>query len=183
MNEREKKLSILLFGAVFIIVNLFAYTSYTGAMQKKQALLKKGEAELDLKLRELEEASQHFDEVEWLANNMPAEGSHASIRAELATFTEQSAKKHRLTVKKRPSPLRENPDEAGEFRSAIVKAQVNCRDAELYRWLCELQNPKLARSITFLRISPQRDDATRIDCELEVTQWFRPAEDDSAATE
>ena len=34
--------------------------------------------------------------------------------------------------------------------------------------------PELNRAITFLRISPQRDDPTRVDCELEVTQWFRP---------
>jgi hypothetical protein len=47
-------------------------------------------------------------------------------------------------------------------------------DDQLYKWLVELQDPALSRAITFLRISPQRDDPTRVDCELEVTQWFRP---------
>ena len=178
MNEREKKLIILLVGAAFIIGNLFAYNTYTGAMQKKETLLKKDENELKLKLRELEEASLHFDDVDWLAENLPSEGTHASIRAELVTSTEQSAKKNMVVIKKRPSPLRENPEEEGSFRSAVVKVQVNCRDGELYRWLCELQNPKKTRSITRLRITPQRDDATRIDCELEVTRWFIPVSED-----
>ena len=47
-------------------------------------------------------------------------------------------------------------------------------DSQLYKWLSDLQEPRLSRSITFLRISPQRDDPTRVDCELEITQWFQP---------
>jgi hypothetical protein len=57
-------------------------------------------------------------------------------------------------------------------------------DRELYRWLTDLQDPAKARSVTLLRISPQRDDATRVDCTLEVTQWFSPeSEEDPAINE
>jgi hypothetical protein len=178
MNEREKKLIMILLGAGFLILNLLGYTAYSTALQKQKMRLKNGADELRLKQIQMEEASTHQDEVTWLAKNMPAEGTHASIRAELVTFTEQSATKHRIQLKKRPTPLRENPDEVGEFRSAVVKVRVNCRDAELYRWLVELQNPKKARSITRLRITPQRDDRTRIDCELDITQWFIPIPDE-----
>jgi len=174
MNAREKKLIFVLFGAAFLIANLFAYSAFTEALQKKKIQLKNGASELALKQVQLEEASTHQDEVDWLAEHMPVEGTHASVRAELVTFMEQSASKQRITLKKRPTPLRENPDEVGEFRSAVVKAVVNCRDSELYRWLVELQDPKKSRSITRLRITPQRDDPTRIDCELDVTRWFTP---------
>ena len=174
MNAREKKLVMVLFGAAYIIVNLFAYTAYSEALQKKKIQLKNGTAELELKKIQLEEASTHQDEMDWLAENMPVEGTHASVRSELITFMEQSASKHRIELSKRPTSLRENPDELGEFRSAVVRAVVNCRDAELYRWLVELQDPKKSRTITRLRISPQRKDPTRIDCDLDVTRWFIP---------
>jgi len=183
MNEREKKLISILIGAAFIIANLFVYTSYDRARKQKKTEFTKGANELTFKLAELEEASTHIDEVNWLNENMPAEGTHASIRAELVTSTEQSAAKHGITLKKRPSPLRENPDEVGDFRSAIVKVLANSRDQELYRWLVELQDPKKARSITRLRITPQRDDATRIDCEMEITQWFTPLSEEDENTE
>lgn len=179
MNEREKKLIFILVGAAFIIANLFVYTSYNTALKQKQTEFTKGANELKFKLAELEEASTHTDEVNWLNENMPVEGTHASIRAELVTFTEQTAGKYGITLKKRPSPLRENPDEEGAFRSAIVKVAANSRDQELYRWLVDLQNPKKARSITRLRITPSRDDATKIDCELEVTQWFSPLSEEN----
>ena len=178
MNEREKKLIIILCSAAFIVANLFGFTAYNAALQKKRVELKTGGDELKLKRSQLEEAHERNDEITWLAENLPGDGTHASVRADLVTFTEQSAVKHRVTIKKRPSPLREDPNETGDFRSAIVKVQVNCRDAELYRWLCDLQNPKIARSVTRLRITPQRDDATRINCELEVTQWFSPISED-----
>jgi len=174
MNAREKKLIMILFGAAFLILNLFAYTSYSEALQKKKVQLKKGEAELQLKKIQLEEASTHQDEVDWLAKNMPIKGTHASIRAELVMLMEQTASKHRIQLKKRPTPLKENPEEEGEFRSAVVRATVNCRDAELYRWLVELQDPKKSQSITHLRITPQRNDPTRIDCDIWVTRWFTP---------
>ncbi len=178
MNDREKKLIVILFGAALIIVSLFGYTSMSAALQKKRVELKTGADELKLKYSQLDEANARMAEVTWLAENMPAEGAHASIGADLATFTEQSAKKQRIDIKKRPSPQREDENEMGDFRSAVVKVQVNCRDAELYRWLCDLQNPKKARAITYLKITPPRDDKTRIDCSLEVTQWFTPLSED-----
>jgi len=179
MNEREKKLIMILFGAAFIIANFFGYSTYSQAMQKKEVQLKTGTDELKMKRLQLEEANEHLDEVDWLAENMPTEGTHASVRAELVTFTEQSATKQRLVIKKRPSALREDQEEQGEFRSAVVRVQVNARDPELYRWLVELQDPQKGRAITRLRITPQRDDASRIDCELEVTQWFTPITEDA----
>lgn len=174
MNDREKKLIFILFGAAFFIANVFVYTSYEEALKKKQIELKNGAAELKLKNDQLIEADRRGEEIQWLANHMPVEGTHISVRGNLVTFVAQSAQKFNITPKKQPSALRENPDEVGDFRSAVVKVMVNCRDPELYRWLCELQNPEQARSITRLKISPQRDNAERIDCELEITQWFTP---------
>ena len=180
MNQREKKLIFILFGAAFLIVNLFLFSSYSSTKQKKEMLLKKNAEELVLKKRQILESDERMDEMNWLIDNAPKEGTHAGVRAELVTFTEQSAQRNSVTPKSRPVPLPENFEETGVYRTAKVKMLVNARDPEFYRWLIELQNPEKSRSVTNLRIQPQRDDPTRIDCELELTQWFLPAiEDDS----
>ena len=114
------------------------------------------------------------DDVEWLMNNQPVVGVHGNIGAELAAYTEKVANKHGVSLSKRPSPQRADTEETGAYRSARAKVVANAMDGQLYKWLVELQDPELNRAITFLRISPQRDDPTRVDCELEVTQWFRP---------
>ncbi|BDS05684.1 hypothetical protein NT6N_07240 [Oceaniferula spumae] len=178
MNDREKKLIFLLFGAAFIIVNLFLYTSYTAAKQKKEIALDKGAKEIALKEKQLLEADERIAEMNWLIDYAPKEGTHAAVRADLVTFAEQSAQRNGITMKKRPVPVREEAEPTGAYHIARVKVLVNARDPEFYRWITELQNPEKSRSVTMLRISPQRDDPTRIDCELEITQWFAPAADD-----
>ncbi|MCP5536659.1 MAG: hypothetical protein H7A51_10565 [Akkermansiaceae bacterium] len=182
MNAREKKLVFILFGAAFVILNVFLFTSYNTAMQKKGNQLKQGEKDLKRMEKELSAWDSQAEDVNWLNENPPVEGTHGQIGAELATYTEKSADRYRVTMKKRPTPQREDPEETGAYRSARVKVQGNAMDRELYLWLTDLQDPKKGRSITFLRIWPQRDDPTRVDCEIEVTQWFTPKVEEEAVT-
>jgi len=175
MNSREKKLIFILFGAAFLIVNLFLFTSYQSAKQKKEVALKKNAAELQLKHEEMNQSEEKVDEMNWLIDHAPQEGNHSDVRADLVTFTETSAKRNRVKTKKRPTPIPEDIEEQGAYRTARVKVTVNAADPELHRWLIELQDPEKSRSITYLRIQPQRDDPHRVDCELELTQWFYPA--------
>ena len=177
MNEREKKLIFVLFGAAFLIVNILLFTSYVEAKKKKEAALINNAQEIKLKKEQINEAGERQSEMDWLIDFAPKEGTHAGVQAELVTFAEQSVRRNGVqpkSSKSRPIPLPEDLAVVGVYHTARVKMLVNARDRELYRWLIELQDPKKSRAITSLRISPQRDDPTRIDCELEITQWFSP---------
>jgi hypothetical protein len=174
MNEREKKLLILLGVAAFIILNVFAFSFYQKSMKRMQAILGNGTKEIEIKTEALVKADENLDDWDWWIENQPIEGAHGGVVADLAAYTEQSAGRYGVQIKLRPSPLAENLAEPGVYRSAKIKARANGRDAEIFRWLTDLQDPKKFRSITRLMITPQRDDATRMDCEVEVTQWFVP---------
>ena len=184
MNSREKTLIFVLFGVAFFVINIFLFTSFQSAMQKKRSQLDVGAKKLKLMEADLATWESKADDVEWLMNNQPVVGVHGNIGAELAAFTEKAANKHGVSLSKRPSPQRADTEETGAYRSARAKVVANAMDGQLYNWLVELQDPELNRAITFLRISPQRDDPTRVDCELEVTQWFRPEiEEESVVAE
>ncbi len=178
MSQREKKLIFILFGAAFFIVNIFLFTSYTEAKQKKQVQLKTSTQELALKKQQILDFSDRMDESDWLNKYEPKAGTHADIRADLVNFVERGARNAGVSPKKRPMPLAQDPDEGGRYGTARVEMIVSGEDAKLYRFLTELQNPEQSRSITFLRIKPQRDDPTRVDCELILTQWFSFASDE-----
>lgn len=182
MNDREKKLIFILFGAAFLIVNVFLFTSYKAKMKQKEAVFNKGSKDLVKMNQELDAWDSQIDDVNWLYDNPPTEGTHGKVGAELAIYTKQSAERFRVDLKKGPSPQREDKEEAGAYRSARVKVTGNAMDKALYQWLTDLQAPKKGRSITFLRITPQRNDPTRVDCELEVTQWFTPEEEEESLT-
>ena len=174
MNEREKKLLILLGFAVFCIANIFAFNAYQKSQKKMEAVLQNGKKEMKEKMAALTQANENVDDWDWWEQNQPIEGTHGSVSAELATYAETSAKRYGLVIKRRPNPLREDLSDLFYFSSAKVKAEVNGRDAEVYRWLTDLQDPKKFRSVTRLAIEPQRDDPTRMNCSLEITQWFLP---------
>jgi hypothetical protein len=182
MNNREKKLIFILFGAAFLIVNVFLFTSYNTAMKKKENQLKQGTKELKKMNKELDAWASQEDDVNWLVDNPPVVGIHSQVRSDLVSVVQRSAQKYRVTPKKAPIPQPENTEEFGAYRSARVKVLGNAMDRELYLWLTDLQDPQKGRSITSLSISPQRDDPTRIDCELEVTQWFTPEIEEEAVT-
>jgi|GEM_PF-863066 hypothetical protein len=182
MNDREKKLLTLLVVAAFVIANIFVYNLYNKGKQRLTVVLANGKNEIEEKSDKLAKAKNRYDEWDWFIENQPADGIHGRIRAELATYAEQSASRYRVLMKKRPILQREDLSEGGIFRSAKVKVIANGRDAEIYRWLVDLQDPKKSRSITRLMIAPQRDDATRMDCELELAQWFSPVSEGSDVT-
>ena len=183
MNTREKKLIAVLFGAAFLIVNVFLFTSYTEAKQRKTNQLNQGAKQLKQMKKELGAWKSQAEDVEWLSNNQPVEGTHGEIGADLTTYIEKSALRNRVKPRTRPSLQPQDLEESGAYRSATVRVAGNATDRELYMWMVDLQDPKKMRSITRLNIRPQRDgnDASKADCELEVTQWFTPKPDDDEA--
>ena len=182
MNDRERNLILVLGVALFFVVNIFLYTSYQDAMKKNTALKKSNAS----KLVEIKQSLGGSDEKqanrEWLDQYEPGEGSHGQIGAELATLTEKSGLKFGVTMKKRPSPTNKNEDELGNYSSATVKVVGNAMDRPIYSWMIDLQDPEKSRSITSIHIKQQRDDNTRIDCSLEITQWFQEALDEVEET-
>jgi len=181
MNAREKKLIFVLIGAALLIVNVFLFTSYKTSMKVKRSQLSMGAKQLNEMQAELSAGESQREDAKWLEENAPAEGNHGKVGAELATYTEESAERFQVDIKVRPSPQPEDMDETGVYRSAKVKVVANTTDEKLYQWLTDLQDPKKSRGITLLRISPQRDAPDRVDCVLEVTQWFAPETEGSEA--
>ncbi len=66
MNDREKKLIFILFGAAFLIVNIFLFTSYNAAMKKKENQLKQGTKDLKKMKTELDAWESQMSDVDWL---------------------------------------------------------------------------------------------------------------------
>lgn len=183
MKEREKKLLFVLIGVALLIVNIFLFTSYQASMKQKRSALSTGAGQLKQMKEELASWESQQEDLQWLQENPPTEGHHGKIGAELATYTEKSANRFQVNLKVRPSPQREDADESGAYRSSRVKVAASAMDRELYNWLADLQDPQKSRSVTFLRITPERDDQSRVDCVLEVTQWFSPVSDEAIEAE
>ena len=51
---------------------------------------------------------------------------------------------------------------------------VSGSEQSLYSWLDRLQVPTEFRAVTFLRVSPNREDDTKADATVIVEQWYVP---------
>jgi type II secretory pathway component PulM len=174
MNEREKKLVILMGAMAFIIVNLFLYFRiYVPRRADAQVKIRQYEATLanaDTFMRMRDEVA---DEIEWLENNHAKVAPVQDVSAELQRFAQTEATRNGLTIKRqRILPSVENP--AATFHRARVEVELSGREDALYRWIDRLQTPTEFRAVTSIRLSPEREDDTLIECKLVVEEWFTP---------
>lgn len=173
MSPREQKL-VSFFGlAAFVVVNLFGFKWY---QTKRQQL----NGQLLAATRKVEDAKSYAEnfqsvegEMDWMMKHMPQPRALQMVQTELEQFASTQARTNQLELK--PVKILP-PDQTGlRFHRAKIQFAVTGSEANLYRWLDRLQVPDQLRAITFLRLSPEQKDDTKIDCTVIVEQFFIPA--------
>lgn len=172
MSDREKKLLILFAAAGFIILNILGFSQFTkirGNIQSKRV-----EAESNLQTAEMFRASreQVDDQMQWLAEHMPEPAAYQDIQTQLQQLAEREARTNGLTIKsQRLLPTDTN---GVHFHRAKVQLTVTGTEQALYRWFYRLNTPTELRAATQIRLAPDREDDTKIDCTAIIEQWFVP---------
>ncbi len=172
MNARERNLLIVLGLTLFGVLNFVGYNALTTwkARVAKEAEQHRQTLEIARFAREQADAVQ--GEIDWLEKNKPEPKEAELVPSELQTFVTGRANSTGLTVAKQD--ILDNMTEGTYFERARFRINVTGREDALYRWLVELQSPKDFRAVTALRLSPNREDDTKIDAVVQVEQWFQP---------
>jgi hypothetical protein len=174
MNDREKKLVVMLGATAFAIVNLALYFKLYEPMRNKarkdivasQATLKNADIFLDMR-------DQYADEIDWLEKHQPKTAPPQEIDASLQRFAQSESLRNGLKTKPRGQRILPSIQDPGLiFARSRVEQNVTGREDALYRWLYRLQTPSEFRAITALRLAPDREDDTLIDCKVVVEEWF-----------
>lgn len=175
MSSREKKLLSLLLLAGFLLLNLFLYSQY----QQKKALfetaLETSQIELEQGKTSQDNATQYAEEMQWLANHEPAQTDAQNVEGQLQKFIETEAKAAGLTLKPQAQEFLTTDTTGKHYHRAQIKISVTGREESLYRWLNTVNDPSAFRSAIQIRLSPNTQDDTLIDCSAVISQWF-PAE-------
>lgn len=172
MSSREKKLLIFFLTAIFAVVNLFGFqwlqtkrTAVKGEIVAQESIL--ADAELARASRDV-----FMQEIDWLDDHTPEPKEGELVPSQLENFVTTEATRAGLTVLR---PKIHDNDEGGvHFNRARFEIGVSGNEAALYRWLVRLHSPRDFRAITSLRLSPNREDDTLIDANVQVEQWFVP---------
>jgi hypothetical protein len=119
-----------------------------------------------------ESRKQVVDEMEWLSQNEPGPVASQDVQTQLQQLCEREAKSAGLTPKtQKPLPT----DTTGaNFHRAKIQLTVTGDEKALYLWFDRLIIPEQFRTATSIRISPNKEDDTQIDCTATIEQWFVP---------
>jgi hypothetical protein len=173
MSAREQKLLI-----IFAVAGLFVhYWAITAAMdfraktdrQRNEARQKLTTAETFRDSRE-----QVADEMQWLAEREPQPAANQDVQTQLQQLAENEAKSAGLTIKTQ-KPLPTDATEGKHYHRAKLQITVTGKEEALYRWFDRLNMPDQFRIASQIRLSPNPQDDTQIDCTATVEQWFVPS--------
>lgn len=173
MSDREKKLLYFFAFAGFVILNILGINFYFAKRdevnrQRNVARQKLETAELFLASRE-----QVTDQMDWLAKQEPEPAANQDVQTKLQQLCENEAKTTGLTIKTQ-KPLPTDSTTGLHFHRARIELTVNGSEEALYRWFDRLNIPEQLRIASSIRVSPNTQDDTKIDCKAIIEQWFVP---------
>jgi hypothetical protein len=111
--------------------------------------------------------------MEWLAAKEPEPAANQDVQTKLQELCEKEAQSVGLTIKSQ-RPLPTDATEGRHYHRAKIQITVNGKEEALYRWFDRLNMPDQLRSATVIRLSPNQQDDTQIDCSATIEQWFVP---------
>ena len=173
MSAREKNLLTLLLVAGFLILNFFLFTIYSEKKTTFESDLNAAKTSLQQAIVFSESSEQLAEEMEWLASNEPDPASYQDIQTQLQQFAESQARNLGLTIKSQePLPT----DESGtNYHRAQVRINLTGQEEALYKWFDAINDPRAFRTTYQIRMNPNGQDDTLIDCSATLSQWFPPA--------
>lgn len=173
MSDREKKLLIFFASAGFLVINFLVF----GFFKSKSAEFQRArdQARVKLDTAEVFQASreQVLEEMDWLAEHEPEPAANQDVQTKLQELCEKQAKNAGLTIKSQ-KPMPSDTTEGLNFHRARIQVTVNGTEQALYTWFNSLNMPTEFRIASNIRISPNKEDDTKIDCVAVIEQWFVP---------
>ena len=173
MNDREKRLILVLAFIGLVIAGLFGYKVYARALADVRSQKRIAELTLDSARRFIEEGEQFADQSEWLAQNEPEPQAIQLVRSNTEQLATEKARAAGLTVVSTSIDPKSEGD-GGYYGRARVTLKVTGTEKALYEWLHQIQSPKDFRTVITMDLEPLRDDPTKISCTVVVEQWFVP---------
>lgn len=184
MNTREKRLLILFGVVIFAVLNFYGYSLYSAKMKAlDQEIGTKGNeilgkpatgliGEIAIAEQNLAERESREREMAWLSENEPEPEEGGAVQSKLESFVTNQASASGLTTD-RPKIL-PNDTEGSYYHKAIFEIKATGMEQGLYNWLVRLHDPSSFRAVSSLRLSPNREDDTKIDAVVRVQQWYVP---------
>ncbi|MEO7099884.1 MAG: hypothetical protein ABI162_11020 [Luteolibacter sp.] len=174
MSPREKNLLTFFAVAGFVVINFLAYGFYKTKRVSVNAEREQARQKLEMAQMISVSRDQVADQMEWLSQHEPEPAANQDVQTQLQKFAQQQAEGSGLTIKTQ-KPLPTDTTAGHHYHRAKLQITVTGTEESLYRWFDKLNMPDQLRIASQIRLSPNTQDDTKIDCTATIEQWFIPA--------
>ncbi|MFL6595892.1 MAG: hypothetical protein ACJ8HQ_10665 [Chthoniobacterales bacterium] len=170
MNQRERVLSLVIAGLLFVLVNLFIWNSLIGAVRRTHSDLaarKSVRAQQNVFLRERKMWQQR---AEWLSKRQPVMKSPVEAST-LLDQVKQAAAKHNVLIE---NPAIGSSDTTPNYQAVFASVETKSPWPPLVHFLYDVQQPENFVVFESVNLAIDSADPTVMRGKFKIARWFAP---------
>lgn len=172
MKESEKRLLILSLGLMAVIGGIILsqkLRSWQHALAMQETALAAERVDSDALLAE---APLWKERGEWLAQHQPVTTDAQGANFELLNTLVDKAKAAGISAVINNQLQAPVPNEF--YQQVGVTLTVKSDLSNVFRWIYSAQSPTEFLVVPYLKITPDKEDATKVVCAVQFWRWYQP---------
>ena len=170
LNRRERVLSMLVGGALFLIVNLVVWSSLLGMASAARADLATSKAARTRQALFMKEKQMLAKRDAWLKKNQPTLKSPAEPTV-LLEQVKEAASKNNIVIE---NPVIGSGDATPNYQAVFASIETKSPWEPLVRFLYDVQQPESFVVFESVNLAIDSTDRTMMKGKFKIARWFVP---------
>ncbi|MGZ5552515.1 MAG: hypothetical protein ACXWHF_02635 [Chthoniobacterales bacterium] len=170
MNPRERVLSLIVAGALFLLINLFLWSALLGSLGKARSDLALRKATRKEQTMFMKEQPMWEKRADWLKQNQPALKS-PSEASTLLDEVKQAAGKHNVLIE---NPAIGAGDSTPNYQAVFASVETKSPWPPLVHFLYDIQKPESFVVFENFSLAIDSADPTMMRGKFKIARWFAP---------
>ncbi len=170
MNARERILALIIAAALFLLINLFIWSSLLGLLGKARRDVAARKAVRAQQTVFLRERKMWEKRDEWLKKSQPSLKGPVEAST-LLDQVKQIAAKHNILLE---NPVIGSSDSTPTYQAVAASIETKCPWPPLVRFLYDVQQPESFVVFESVNLAIDSADPTMMRGKFKVARWFAP---------
>jgi hypothetical protein len=171
MNQRERRLALIVAGALFLLINLLVWSKLFGILSNARAELALRKATRDEQSHYIKERDLWARRDQWLKQHQPTLKS-AVEASTLLDQVKQIAGKHNVLIE---NPAIGAGDATPDHQSVFASFETKSPWPPLVRFLFDVQQPESFVVFESVQLQIDGSDPTMMRGKFKIARWFAPS--------
>lgn len=170
LSTRERRLMLLVGGVIFLLVNLFLWSSLLDMLERAQKELAERRLLRKQQTVFLAERRVWEERADWLQKHQPA-SKGAQEPSVLLDQVKQVAAKHNILLE---NPQIGSGETTPHYQSVFASVETKSEWPPLVHFLYDMQQPESFVVFENVNLAVDSADATKMRGKFKIARWFTP---------